>query len=453
MKSSTFGERRQGQTLADVISGRVSSWEELIQWCPALRVMESTARSSKALVRRRGVKSASGLLRMALAHSVCDWSLCMVSGWSGVAGVGEVSGTAVRNRLRGSVVWLGLLIGEILKARQLRLGGYEGTHVRIRDATTVSQPGSKGTDWRVHVSMDLGLGCVAGLEVTDAHGGETLARFRAQPGEIQVADGGYAFAKGMGAVLVAGGELVVRMSPHNLRVEDEAGQAVDVVDWLKGLGGQPGVHEREVRLSTMDGDFRLRLIAVALPQDKAEEARRRATESARKKGRTVSPRTLVSKGFVLVLTNLPAEAWPGEKVLELYGIRWQVEILFKRFKGVFALDHLRAHDPQLAQAYLLGKLLGVLLEEEMTHTVTTFHCNWLTDPDRPLRIWPLSKLCWQILTNLIQGPLTLVSVLQTRPAWRRFLCDAPRKRRPQRVQAFALLHPVPACQGIANVNA
>jgi hypothetical protein len=327
--------------------------------------------------------------------------------------------------------------------------------VQIRDATTVSQPGSKGTDWRVHVSMDLGLGCVAGLEVTDAHGGETPARFLAQPGEIQVADGGYAFAKGMGALLAAGGELVVRMSPHNLRVEDEAGQAIDVVEWLKGLGGQgqPHVQEREVRLPAPEGGFRLRLITVALPQDKAEAARRRAMENAKKKGRTVSPRTLISKGFVLVLTSLPAEAWSGEKVLELYGIRWQVEILFKRFKSVFALDHLRAHDPQLAQAYLLGKLLGVLLEEEMTHTVTTFHGNWLTDPDRPLRIWPLSQLCWQILTHLIQGPLTLVSVLKTHPGWRRFLCDAPRKRRPQRTLASALFLPAPACHGTVNACA
>jgi hypothetical protein len=121
MESSTGGERPQGETLADVVNCGVSTWEELIRGSPALHDMEGEARSSRALVRRRGVKSASGLLRLILAHSVCDWSLCMVSGWCSVAGVGELSATAVRNRLRGSVVWLGRLIGEILKARQIRL--------------------------------------------------------------------------------------------------------------------------------------------------------------------------------------------------------------------------------------------------------------------------------------------------------------------------------------------
>jgi len=84
------------------------------------------------------------------------------------------------------------------------------------DGTRVSHPDSKGTDWVLHLSLHAGHLCLDGVEVTDAHSGETLARYPVRPDEIGVADCGYAYASSLGPGLVSGGRLVVRMGWQNL---------------------------------------------------------------------------------------------------------------------------------------------------------------------------------------------------------------------------------------------
>ena len=367
--------------------------------------------------------------------------------WWELQGFGRFSPPAVLKRLRHSVRWLGLLVGEVQRSRNVRLEGRPGICLRVMDATAISEPGSLSTDWRVHLCLDLGTGCMTGIQLTDAHGAEVLTRFATKADEITVADRGYGHANGMGPVLAAGGQLVVRTSWQNLRLEGETGERVGVAEWLSRVRKTPGSGswERLVWLPTPQGRFRLRLIAYRLPEDKAEAARRRARKASRKKGRTVDQRTLVAAGFVLVVSSLPVELWLPQDVLELYRIRWQVEIQIKRLKSVFLLDELRVQAPELAQAYLLGKLLRALLAEEMAQQVMTCHPDWLTDGQRPLNLWTLTQLCWQVLASMVRGHLSWAIAMATSRRLHRFLCDTPRKRHSQRWSAHALLHSKAAC--------
>ena len=47
--------------------------------------------------------------------------------------------------------------------------------------------------------------------------------------------------------------------------------------------------------------------------------------------------------------------------MELYRIRWQIELFFKRCKGILNFDQLRAFDPGLVRTYFLAKLIEVAL--------------------------------------------------------------------------------------------
>ncbi len=40
--------------------------------------------------------------------------------------------------------------------------------------------------------------------------------------------------------------------------------------------------------------------------------------------------------FIVVVTNLPEEITAGQ-ILELYRMRWRIELVFKRLKSVFGL--------------------------------------------------------------------------------------------------------------------
>ena len=65
--------------------------------------------------------------------------------------------------------------------------------------------------------------------------------------------------------------------------------------------------------------------------------------------------------YVLIMTTLTEAAADAAEILAGYRLRWQIEIAFKRLKGLLHIDELRAFDPDLAQTYLLAKLLGAVL--------------------------------------------------------------------------------------------
>src|SRR5258706_2904565 len=138
-------------------------WAAILARLPA--GLDEIAHQTGALERRRAVKSAGDLLGLVLAYSLWDWSLKQVGAWATVTNLAEVSDVALRNRLRHSRLWLSQVLGQALG--QVRLSRpTSGVRARIFDASVITQPGSTGTDWRLHVGFDVGLGRFDEWEVT-----------------------------------------------------------------------------------------------------------------------------------------------------------------------------------------------------------------------------------------------------------------------------------------------
>lgn len=438
MTESTTSAVATRQDLAEVVcADEETSWQRLASLLPP--DLDASAKASGALRRRRGIRCAADLLRVAFAYAVCDWPLRLVGAWLVTLGLADVSDVAILKRLQHCQRWLGLLVVQCLQQRSLRLAARPGVRIRIVDATQVAEAGHH--NWYVHACFDLGAGCLAGVEVTDVHAGESLVRFPGQPGEIYLADRGYAHAKGLGSQLVQGVRLVVRCHWQNLALEQEDRRSLDVLDWLRSSEAssfnQPC--ECPVWLTTPAGRFRLRLITAALPQEALSRARQRVRDKARKMGRTPSQDNLFACAFLLVLTNLPADDWAEPQVLALYRLRWQVELLFKRYKSIFQLANLRAHDPQLVQTYLLAKLLAALLVDQMLLTTQELVPEWFSSLERPLSLWRLSHWVWAQLCRCVQGPITWPQILAVGPRLQRYLCDPPRRRPQQLAGARAFL--------------
>jgi len=398
--------------------------------------LEESARTTQALQRRREVRSAKDLLRLVLAYALCDWSLRLVGAWVLLIGLGNLSDVAVLKRLRAARKWLGQLLATWLVSCHLT-ANLPDVRLRIVDATTISQPGSQGTDWRVHLSFNVGQLCLDGIEVTDGSGGETLARFSFQAEDITIADRGYALRPGMGSALVTGSRLVVRIGWRTLPLwDDEVGTRLDLLAWLRSI---PATHpaQREVWLQTPEGLYPLRLVACRLSDQAAEAARRHIRRCASRKGRMPKPKTLEAAAYFMVVTNLAAEIWSAEQVLALYRIRWQVELAIKRLKGIWQLDHLRAKGPDLAQTYLLGKLLGALLGDALTGKVREGLPEWFGETLRPVSLWRLQCLWSGWVRRAVAGWISLGAILKSLPRLQRYLRDSPRKKRGQQL-AYAL---------------
>ncbi len=443
MESSIKSNPGEGIT-TDPLLGE--GWAQVLASLPA--DLEMSAQTSKALVRRRGIQHATDLLRMILAYAVCDWSLRLVGLWGTLLGLGSLSDVAILNRLRNSTFWLGTLLVGLLQKRGVYLHSQPGIHIQLVDASVITRPGSQGTDWRIHLSFDLGQMCLEQVQLTDQHGGESLQRFPGQAGVIQIADRIYAHKRSLEKPLQSGTAIVVRLQWNTCPLCDPAGQPFDVIAWLKqAFEAFPSrVQETRVCLSTAQGSFPLRLVACALPLEKAEKARQRARKASRKKGHTPYEKNLFAAGFVLVLSNLSQEGWSATQVMDLYRWRWQIELVVKRLKSLLILDGLRAKEARLAQTYLLAKLLAAFLLDELRTGAIHKVPDLLNQPTRPMSYWRLDTWLIQYLRGWICGAIPdLDTFFQKLPELSRYLCDPPRQRRQQLTLARTLLVGFYAC--------
>jgi Transposase DDE domain len=331
-------------------------WKYLCQYLP--ENLSDLAKATGAVKRWRHIRTGEELLRVILAYAMEDLSLRSTAAWSTQTAL-ELKDTSVLHRLRQAPPLLERVLAHLLMHR-LRAESAPGPEFRINDATVLSIPGSEGTDWRLHAVYDPAQACLLRVEVTDHQGGERLDRDRPHHGDIVCGDRGLAHARGIHAVNQAGAYVLLRMHWQNIRLHDGQGQAVDREKTLQRAdAGDTGT----IVYVPLEGQppVPARLLIRPLPTEAASRNRQRLRRNAVKKSRTPSAVALRLAGYFCVLTTLPEDLASNDVVLELYRIRWQIEVFFKRCKGLLHFDHLRAFDPDLVRTYCLAKLIEVAL--------------------------------------------------------------------------------------------
>jgi hypothetical protein len=343
-------------------------WLALLASLPSGFDLDYMARSLGAFGRARQVKDPAALLRLALAYGGCGMSLRQTCAWAAETGLAEISDPALLKRLRNAQDWLAGLAQAMLSDR---IAVQEHSHQPRRlcavDATTLCEPGAKGTSWRLHVGYDLLAGQVDQLTLTDDSGAESLSRFVCRSGDIVLADRGYTKARDLRPVIDAGADFITRMGWNALHLLRPDGSAFDLFGVLATvLAGtadvQVAVDER------IKGAVPLGLRLVIIRKSAADAARAQADvrRSASKRCKQLDPRSLEAAKYVLLLTSLPAAEYGAARVAELYRLRWQIELAFKRWKSLAGLDRLPAKDPALARSWIYARLIAALLAEKTT---------------------------------------------------------------------------------------
>ena len=353
-----------------------SQWQQLVSQVSAVIDLESSAQESKALVRRREIRSGKTLLRLALAYGPGGLSLRSAAAWAGANGLAELSDTAVMNRLRGAADWLGSIAGALLQRGQAvppLAAILPGRRLRIVDGSVITRPGSHGADWRLHATYDPASSRFTGLELTDQHGSESFARATLAPGDVALGDRGYARPGELHAVLQRGADFIVRIGPANLRVLQPDGTPLVWPTLFDSVPAGDTVEQPVMVAKAGQGIercgpalFPARLIVGRLPAAAARCAERRVRRKHSKcrAGGTLQPLTVQSAGFVVILTSLPATVGAAD-VLAVYRLRWQVELAFKRLKSLLGLHRLPAKCPVLARSWLFAHLILALLIDDL----------------------------------------------------------------------------------------
>ena len=347
-------------------------WELLVSFLPS--DWRELAEGAGALKGLRKYKSVDNLLRTLLIHLGCGDSLRETVVRARQANLADLSDVALLKRLRKTKDWLYALCVQLFQEHGIAVATDGGFQIRAFDATTVKEPGKTGALWRIHWSVCLpSLACdFFMLTPTEGPGsGESLVQFPIRAGDHVVADRGYSTARGIGYVAAAGGQLIVRVNTGALGLRTTQGERFDLlaaVSSLKRAGATKSwttqvviKDDRAQPARTVPG----RVCALRKSAAAIKLAHRKVRQEAARRGKRTQADTLRFAEYVVVFTTFPAASFSAAEILEWYRIRWQVELVFKRFKSLAQLGHLPKYDDDSAKAWLYGKLLVALLVEKL----------------------------------------------------------------------------------------
>jgi hypothetical protein len=277
--------------------------------------------------------------------------------------LGQLSAVALFKRLQASEEWLRWLA---MEERRLLAGPQPTTGRRLRavDATVVSEPGSTGTNWRLHYSINLtNLQCDF-FEITDVKGGETIRRVPIAHGDIVVGDRVYSNPIGVAHVVGAGGDVLFRLNLNTTPLYQEDGRVVNVVAAVAKLKVGAICDLPTWVLPKVGDAIPGRIIAMRRSAAATRHTLIKMEREARKEKKELSAKSRRAAQFFIVWTSLTDQT-PAPEVLAFYRCRWQIELGFKRMKSILGLGHLPKKDPASARAWLHGKLLTSLLVERV----------------------------------------------------------------------------------------
>lgn len=323
--------------------------------------LDASARQHKALLRKRGVRSAGALVHLALLYGPGGLSLRSAASYATAAGLADLCDVSLLDRLRTAGDFLADVLAHLLAHGRGDAPTDGRLQLSLVDGSTVSVAGSTGSDWRLHARYEPARGRFTDLVVTEATTAEALCCVAVGPGDVLVQDRGYARVRNFMHATSHGAHFITRIGWRSVSLFHPSGERFDLIAAMSSDG--PAVVEHAVRIGSGSSAPAARLIIARKPPDATLRQHKKLRRKASRNGYRTDPRTLLAAGFMMLLTSLPAASTAAAEVVRLYRLRWQIELAFKRLKSLGGFDGLQASDPRLARSWLLAHLIAAVLIE------------------------------------------------------------------------------------------
>ena len=111
----------------------------------------------------------------------------------------------------------------------------------------------------------------------------------------------------------------------------------------------------------------MRLILIRVPKEAAQQRREQLQENAHNQGREAGEEALYLADWTLVITTVPVRLLSLPDVVVLLRLRWQIERLFRLWKGYGFIDEWRSKKPWRVLAELYAKLCAMLIQQWLIH--------------------------------------------------------------------------------------
>jgi len=185
---------------------------DLLQDLPSETV--AMAREFKAFVRA----TPQQLLRVVLLYCGVDKSLRETAADFTLL-YESITDSSIAERLAACRPWVQAVLAKILHTNAVAMLPTPWRFL-VLDGSSVQGPGAQGTQYRLHICMDLVQLQFVSITVTDQHTGESLVHFSLGPGDIALADRGYAYATPIVVTVRKQADVILRMSPICARIPE-----------------------------------------------------------------------------------------------------------------------------------------------------------------------------------------------------------------------------------------
>lgn len=328
---------------------------------------QAQAKELKALQRGRNIGTAEELLRLIFLYQTTGDSYGLTAALTQISeNQTGLSKQAVQHRIISSGDWLKWLCENICREKEYLYTAPEwlkGYRVCVVDASNYSKLGSNTTDFRLHYMMELFNLNMTEHYFTDASEGEKLTRYqKIQKNDLILADRAYATLTGIAHLQEREAHYVMRLRSNAFNLYREDHSRFDLTEELKDWQEQKNL---DLSLYYKIGKeyMPIRVCASAkTPEDVEKSNRHTKTSNTKEKRGKVTDLQSVWNRYIVVVSSLP-ESISFEQILELYRMRWQIELVFKRFKSIFGGGQFSSKREDAVKAWFYGKLLLAIVCE------------------------------------------------------------------------------------------
>lgn len=337
--------------------------EELFKIMP--EGYEKACWETKAMSRKNGLQNEKDLLTLCLFYAY-DHSLIEVQSYAKAAGIYDISDVGFMKRFSRCGNWFKWIIEHLAPSEIVQYPKPEilnDYHVLAVDATDIVAGGKANQKWHIHYALDLFTLSCAMFKLTPETTGESLKNFDLKPGDLVLGDRAYASLSGIEYCKTHGADFVLRVRNKSFKMYDENGEEVSFSDLLKEV--ENDCKDFTVFIKMSDKKMHpIRICAVRKNEEALKRTEKKLHRKESRKQTTYSDDTKFVNQFFFVATSLD-EKFTTEQILGLYKLRWQVEMVFKRFKSIVKLGSMPTKTAASSEAWLNCKMLIVLLIEKL----------------------------------------------------------------------------------------
>ena len=209
---------------------------------------------------------------------------------------------------------------------------------------------------RIQSVFDLLSGCFTQWSIDPYTKNDMVSapELAVKAGDLVLRDRGYFTTDECERIQQARADFVSRYKHKTTLYDPRTGQELDLVrllDTQRNLDQWVAIGR--------DRKTPVRLVAIEVSQETA--SRRRQKAQREQKGHHPSQAVLFLMGWTIFLTSLPREALTVEQLIEVYGLRWKIEILFKVWKSHLSFDKIHTVGAIQLRVILIARFIALLL--------------------------------------------------------------------------------------------